>query len=88
MKSRILYPTILFGIGREIKNFSDKQKLKEYSNTKPSLKEKLKWHFKQKRNKKIQEGRSHNWKVNYLNQLVNRSKKIFVEVMINTRNRK
>ena len=45
MKSRILYPTILFGIGREIKNFSDKQKLKEYSNTKPSLKEKLKWHF-------------------------------------------
>lgn len=29
MKSRILYPTRLFGIGREIKNFSDKQKLKD-----------------------------------------------------------
>ena len=46
MKPRILYPTRLsFGLGKEIKNFSDKQKLKEYSNTKPSLKENLKWHL-------------------------------------------
>ena len=33
---RILYPSrILFKIEAEIKNFSNKQKLKEYSNTKP-----------------------------------------------------
>ena len=35
----ILYPTRL---SFKIKNFSDKQKLKEYSNTKPNLKEILK----------------------------------------------
>ena len=40
---RIVYLTKLsFKIGEEIKNFSDKQKLKKYSNTKPSLKEILK----------------------------------------------
>ena len=34
---RILYPARLsFRIEGEIKNFSDKQKLKEYSNTKPT----------------------------------------------------
>ena len=27
--NQVLYPTRLFGIGREIKNFSDKQKLKD-----------------------------------------------------------
>ena len=40
---RILYPArISFQIKGEIKNFSNKQKLKEYSNTKPILKEILK----------------------------------------------
>ena len=40
---RTLYPARLsFRIGGEIKNFSDKQKLKEYSNTKFILKEILK----------------------------------------------
>ena len=42
LQPRILYPARLsFRIG-ERKNFSDKQKLKEYSNTKPILKEILK----------------------------------------------
>ena len=40
LKSRILYSgRLLFRIEGEIKNFSDKQKLKEYSNIKPILKE-------------------------------------------------
>ena len=39
LQSKILYPERIEG---EIKNFSDKQKLKEYSNTKPILKEMLK----------------------------------------------
>ena len=40
---RILYPAILsFRIEGEIKNFSDKQELTEYSNTKPILKDILK----------------------------------------------
>ena len=39
MQPRILYPArISFKIEGEIKNFSNKQKLKEYSNTKPILK--------------------------------------------------
>ena len=43
LQSRILYPArISFKIGGEIKNFFNKQKLKEYSNTKPTLKEILK----------------------------------------------
>ena len=43
LQSRILYPARLsFRIGGEIKNFSDKQKPKEYSNNKPILKEILK----------------------------------------------
>ena len=43
MQPRILYPARLsFRIGGEIKNFSDKQKLKEYSDIKPTLKEILK----------------------------------------------
>ena len=42
MQPRILYPArISFKIEEEIKNFSNKQKLKEY-NTKPILKEILK----------------------------------------------
>ena len=40
MQLRIFYPARLsFRIEGEIKNFSDKQKLKEYSNTKLILKE-------------------------------------------------
>ena len=40
LQPRILYPArISFKIEGEIKNFSNKQKLKEYSNTKPILKE-------------------------------------------------
>ena len=43
MQPRVLYPArISFKIEGEIKNFSNKQKLKEYSNTKPILKEILK----------------------------------------------
>ena len=43
LQPRTLYPTrISFKIEGEIKNFSNKQKLKEYSNTKPILKEILK----------------------------------------------
>ena len=43
LQPRILYPgRISFKIEGEIKNFSNKQKLKEYSNTKPILKEILK----------------------------------------------
>ena len=45
LQPRILYPARLsFRIG-ERKNFPDKQKLKEYSNTKPILKEILKGLF-------------------------------------------
>ena len=40
MQTRILYPTRLsFRIEREIKNFQDRQKLKEYVATKPALQE-------------------------------------------------
>ena len=40
LQSRILCPTRLsFRIEREIKDFSDKQKFKDYSNTKPILNE-------------------------------------------------
>ena len=43
LQPRILYPArISFKIEGEIKNFSNKQKLKEYSNTEPILKEILK----------------------------------------------
>ena len=43
MQSRILYPArISFKIEGEIKIFPNKRKLKEYSNTKPRLKEILK----------------------------------------------
>ena len=39
LQSRIHYPRrLLFRIQGEIKNFSDKQKLKEFSHTKPTLK--------------------------------------------------
>ena len=42
MQPRILYPArISFKIEEEIKIFSNKQKLKAYSNTKPRLKERL-----------------------------------------------
>ena len=43
LQPRMLYPArISLKIEGEIKNFSNKQKLKEYSNTKPILKEILK----------------------------------------------
>ena len=43
LQPRILYPArLLFRIEREIKNFSGKEKLKEFINIKPNLKEKLK----------------------------------------------
>ena len=44
LQPKIFYPARLsFTIGEEIKNFSGKQRLKEYSNTKPILKEILKF---------------------------------------------
>ena len=44
VQPRILYPArISFKIEGEINNFSNKQKLKEYSNAKLMLKEILKW---------------------------------------------
>ena len=43
MQPRILYPArISFKIEGEINNFSNKQKLKDYVNTKPILKELVK----------------------------------------------
>ena len=43
LQPRILYPVrLLFRKERAIKNFSDKQKLKEFRNSKPALKEILK----------------------------------------------
>ena len=54
LQPRILYPArISFKIEGEIKNFSNKQKLKEYSNTKPILKEILKGLSKLKKKRKI-----------------------------------
>ena len=42
LQPKIVYPARLsFRIEGEVKNFSDKQKLKEFSNTKPTLKEML-----------------------------------------------
>ena len=38
----LLYPRISFKIGGEIKSFSDKQKLREFSTTKPALSQMLK----------------------------------------------
>ena len=76
LQPRILYPPRLsFRIGGEMKNFSDKQNLKEYSNTKPILKEILKGHLQIEKKQKKQEGGNHNWKVNHLNQPVYRSKR-------------
>ena len=64
MQPRILYPArISFKIEEEIKNFSNKQKLKEYSNTKPILKKNTESaSLNKKRSKKKQDGGSHNWK--------------------------
>ena len=58
-KPRIVYPVrILFRFHREMKSFTDKQKLKEFNSTKPDLQEILKelsrWNKKTTtRNKKI-----------------------------------
>jgi len=43
LQPRILYPTRLsFQFDGEIKNFPDKQKLREFSTTKPALQQRLK----------------------------------------------
>ena len=43
LQPRLLYPArISFKIDGEIKSFSDKQKLREFSTTKPALQQKLK----------------------------------------------
>ena len=43
LQSRILYPArLLFRFDGEIKSFTDKQKLKEFSTTKPALQQMLK----------------------------------------------
>ena len=43
IQSRLLYPArISFKIEGEIKSFSDKQKLREFSTTRPALQQKLK----------------------------------------------
>ena len=43
LQPRLLYPArISFRIGGEIKSFSDKQKLREFSATKPALQQMLK----------------------------------------------
>ena len=43
LQPRLLYPArILFKYGGEIKSFTDKQKLREFSNTKPALQQMLK----------------------------------------------
>ena len=48
LQPRLLYPArISFKIDGEIKSFSDKQKLREYSTTKPVLQQMLKGHFSQ-----------------------------------------
>jgi len=53
LQPRRLYPArISFKIEGEIKNFSNKQKLKEYSSTKPSLKEITKGLLQIKKKKK------------------------------------
>ena len=43
LQARLLYPArISFGFDREIKTFTDKQKLREFSTTKPVLQQMLK----------------------------------------------
>ena len=43
LQPRLLYPTrISFRFNREIKSFTDKQKLREFSTTKPALQQMLK----------------------------------------------
>ena len=63
---RILYPArVSFKIEGGIKNFSNKQKLKEYSNTKPILKEILKELLLKK--KKEKEKKKNSWSQNSCN---------------------
>ena len=52
LQPRILYPAGIPFKKEEINNFSNKQKLKEYSNTKPTLKDILKVFKKKKKKKK------------------------------------
>ena len=60
LQPRILYSARLsFRLEKEIKNISDKQKLKEYSNTKPILKEILKGLLKTKEGRIYRKGENH-----------------------------
>ena len=53
MQPRTLQPERLsFRIEGEIKSFQDKQKLKEFVNTKPALEDLLKGHFEGERDQK------------------------------------
>ena len=42
LQTKLLYPTrLLFTFNREIKSFTDKQKLREFSTTKPDIQQML-----------------------------------------------
>ena len=71
----MLYPArITFRREREIKNFSNKEKLKEKSNTRPILKEILRSSLIIKESRR-QERENHNCKVNHLNKPIYRPKR-------------
>ena len=73
---KIFYPASLWVRIEVIKNFSDLQKLKEYSNTKPFPKRNIERSFINIRKVVIYwKEENHNWKVNYLNRPVFRLKK-------------
>ena len=58
MHPRILYPARpSFRIEGELKSFQDKQKLKEFMNTKPALQERLKGTFGVKKDPKVTKDR-------------------------------
>ena len=53
LQSRLLYlARISFRFNRKIKSFTDKQKLREFSTTKPALQEMLKEFLKHKKRRK------------------------------------
>ena len=61
LQPRILYPIkLLFRINGEIKSFTDEQKLRQFSTTKPALQQILKeFRWKRKRYKKITNGKAY-----------------------------
>ena len=77
LQPRLLYPArISFKIDGEIKSFSDKLKLREFSTTKPALQQMLKgsiYSRKYKRRKKI-------YKINP-NQLENTNRNIYISII-------